>query len=280
MSRTRVPLLQCSYDAYVTALFRLLAAWLDGRLGDGAPTDDWERNLIHGVNMQVNVPCEQTISTTGQAVQSAYKQLQDRHVLDHFRIVTSHRYWLRKSHEFLVKIGIAFSEKMGELIMQHDMSKYTHRESLGYAVMFGDGRTAWRKLEDNEKTEWETTLENHYAYNPHHPEYFGYRGEIGSTTACQDMASVEDVESSDFIIESVIDMLASRGERVLKDDPEISISQWMTVDDRYLKRYTEHDRRLVQQYLLHWRERAATFMADNLNVRSVDKHFDSRSLVP
>ncbi|WAR19532.1 SF3B2-like protein [Mya arenaria] len=88
--------------------------------------------------------------------------------------------------------------------------------------MFQDGNLDFRELTlDDEKVEWKNTLYNHYAHNPHHPEYF--YPEDTQTGVREKTKPIRELDSEDglcYLLESILDMLASRGERFLKDDPQ------------------------------------------------------------
>ena len=105
---------------------------------------------------------------------------------------------------------------------------------------------------DEEKIEWKLSLEHHYAHNRHHPEYFGNELSILDT----------EEHGKVYLEESLIDMLAARGERMLKNDPTISIKKWMDIDDQFIARYSETDKKYVKELLRDWTNLATTFVTD------------------
>ena len=274
-----MPLLDASYYLYTIACTRLVKEWLTGKIGDGAPTKNSERQLIASVNEQTSehIMAEETNGTTDgeereAKVTSIYNELVRRKVLTHLRTATSHRKWIRTSFEFFKMIGAKFSGDMEELIRRHDLSKYTPDEMLGYAVMFGDGQVGWKQLEtEDEKIEWNLALEHHYIHNPHHPEYFYVKREDGQR------AKFSIVEENDkgklYMEESVIDMMASKGERNLKDDQTISIRKWLDIDEKYLKRYSENDMKYVTELLGKWSELAEKYVAKPANADQLQMLF-------
>ncbi|XP_045162693.2 uncharacterized protein LOC123527362 [Mercenaria mercenaria] len=276
--RTEVPLLKVEYSVFQTALVRMIADWLAGKIGIGAPAEDWEQKDIAEVNLLVNgaaqdVPLEED-------TQCVYDEMVKIKVPGHLKVATSHRRWLRLTYEFLVKIGVKFSDKMSNLIKRHDLSKYTHREVLGYAVMFGDGSIDWRHLElEAEKIEWDNTLHNHYAGNPHHPEYFYPLAEDGKRDKSVPMLKLDPVNGTNFLDESIIDMLAARGERTLASDPKFSIKKWIGIDEKYFFRYAEEDKKYVKDHLSNYEELAKVFFSSEDNVKTLQGYFDDRPIV-
>lgn len=278
-SRERVPLLKVKYTLYRAILAGLVGDWLDGKVGSGIPTETRELEYVQEINSGVNGANGQPLSED-EVSKTVYKEMVNIHVPGHLRIVTSHRRWIRRSHDFLVKIGATFSDKMEDLIWRHDLSKYTHREVLGYAVMFGDGAVNWRQLkEDAEKEEWDNTLHNHYAGNPHHPEYFYPKLPDGSRDKSSSMFTLDPENGKDFVDESIIDMLASRGERILADDAEFDVHKWMAIDEKYLLRYAKEDKAYVEETLDRFRKMAEDFLSNKSNMEAMSGFFDDRAVV-
>ena len=256
---------------------RLVSDWLDGKVGSGAPKEKWEKKLIAEVNNLMRGKMEGTEAEQFSKDQEAtiaqlYDQLVQRNAPTHLRTATSHRNWLRRSLKFCQMIGATFSGDMEDLIRKHDLSKYTPEEVLGYAVMFGDGQVSWKKLEIvEEKNEWNLALDHHYIHNPHHPEYFYPKQGNGQR---EKFSIVEaDPKGRLYIEESLIDMLASRGERNLKDDPAVSVGKWLDIAEVYLTRYSETDKKYVMQLLSKWIEMGKDFVSDHENAESLKDLF-------
>ena len=280
-ARKEVPLLDnASYILYKEACARLVSDWLNGKVGEGAPTEDWEKQLIAEVIDQTRRQVgsddkDQSLASDKsreQQVARIYQELVERKALTHLRTATSHRKWIRLSLEFCQIAGASFSGDMVALIRRHDLSKYTPEEVLGYAVMFGDGQVNWKPLEiETEKNEWNLALEHHYVFNPHHPEYFYPKQDDGQ----REKFSIMEADSNGklYLEESLIDMLASRGERNLKDDPTISLKKWMDIADVYMKRYSEEDKTYVISLLKEWNGKGEVFVADSANADRLNKLF-------
>ena len=277
-TRKTVPLLDnVQYCLYEKASAKLVKDWLDGKIGVGAPTENWEKQMIALVNEQNlsqrlealdlaasdSGPETETVEQE-KKIAEIYNELVKRNVPTHLRTATSHRKWIRMSLEFCKMSGVKFSGEMEELIRRHDLSKYTAEEVLGYAVMFGDGQVNWKPLEiPEEKTEWGLSLEHHYIHNPHHPEYFYVKQADGK----REKFGIIEAENKGklYMEESLIDMMASRGERNLKDDPTISVGKWLDIDEKYLTRYAEGDKKFVMELLNKWTQAAKDFVAEKVN---------------
>ncbi|XP_045162704.2 uncharacterized protein LOC123527372 [Mercenaria mercenaria] len=276
--RSEVPLLKVRYSVFQTALFCMIADWLKGKVGIGAPTEETVRGDVSEVNSAVNGDIQDKI--LDEESKCVYDEMVKIKVPGHLKVATSHRRWLRLTYELLLKIGVRFSDKMSDLVRRHDLSKYTHREVLGYAVMFGDGSIDWRQLEiEAEKIEWDNTLHNHYAGNPHHPEYFYPLLEDGKRDKSVPMLKLDPENGKDFVDESIIDMLAARGERVLAKDPEFNVKKWLDIEERYLFRYANEDKMYVKECLKKYEEMAEEFFSAEENVKRFDGYFDSRHVV-
>lgn len=169
----------------------------------------------------------QDVSVTDDKLTDAYKTLW----LDFFRVQT---------YIDDVALHIDYVQKIGCLIFprdaamqtrfeQHDCSKYTFDEVYGYVLRWTHG------VEDC--NEWDEALQHHYKHNDHHPEFFG-RGHSMPEAALH---------------ESVVDMLSWR---LIKSRAQYAgepVGRWLfDVDDRFLERYEEDDRRTVKKLLGKW----------------------------
>lgn len=79
---------------------------------------------------------------------------------------------------------------------------------------------------------WREALAHHYSNNPHHPQF----------------CPGQPMEQT-FLEESVVDMLACQWERVCHGREEATAREIATMDQVYLERYEETDRRKVRQIL-------------------------------
>ncbi|XP_052785741.1 uncharacterized protein LOC128221243 [Mya arenaria] len=281
--RTSVPILGVPYDVFCSALFFLLEDWVQNKLPDKPPADlrQWEKDAFLKVNKLNSEGIHGDINDQVEEVKYTYRKLIELKVLCHFRIVATHRIWLRKVYKLCLEIGIQFPENVESLVNKHDFSKYTHKEVLGYAIMFQDGNLDFRELTlDDEKVEWKNTLYNHYAHNPHHPEYF--YPEDTQTGVREKTKPIRELDSEDglcYLLESILDMLASRGERFLKDDPVISLQKLFEMPRRYLQRYHESDQDFVEETMQEWSNIAQEYLAKEENREKLNGMFDNRRKV-
>lgn len=279
-SRSDVKLLKVScYEKFTLALAVMIKEWLAGRIGEGAPKEPWDIDAVRKVN-RLNGNPTGSLEDMDQDVKDIFDKLVEINLLGHLKIVASHRRWISATFRFCVLVGVSLSDQMANLVWRHDLSKYSHKEVLGYAIMFGDGSIDFRQLEGEvEKQEWENTLYNHYAHNPHHPEYFYPLQENGTRKRDRSMLEVDPVNGEDYLLESIIDMLASRGERYLCDDPVFSVKKWFDIPDRFMGRYCPEDRKLVTEKLDEWLKLAGDFMSSKENAGKVQGLFDDRPVV-
>ena len=282
-TRNTVPFLDnVQYKLYEKTCAKLVTDWLQGKVGSGSPTENWEKDMIAEVGgekliekveeIDISEPGKSSDTEEQRKIKDIYDQLVKRKVPTHLRTATSHRKWLRMSLQFCQMIGVNFSGDMQELIRKHDLSKYTPEEVLGYAVMFGEGQVNQKQLDPPEKTEWDLSLEHHYIHNPHHPEYFYVKQSDGKREKFDIIEAVPD-KGQLYMEESLIDMLASRGERNLKDDPTISVGKWLDIDERYMVRYAEGDKKFVMELLDKWTKAAKAFVEDKTNAEKLKALF-------
>lgn len=254
------------YQAYATALYILIEDWLDHKNQAPDKRDTPDMRYIRNVNQKLNCR-DKNADLDAENVCDAREKLMILNVPGHLEIVTSHRRWIQDTFNLLKRFGVPFESKMSERVRLHDLSKYGHKEVLGYSIMFGD-RGGFKQLGDeDEKMEWELSLRSHYAHNPHHPEYF-YPVIDGVKTN-----SVYESEGGGrlFLDESIINVLACRGERVLAADKVISIKNWFDIPDRYLARYNEKDKTYVKERLAEFSHKAADYLSDKFKRMAVQE---------
>ncbi|KAH3853411.1 hypothetical protein DPMN_095934 [Dreissena polymorpha] len=276
--RKFVAVLNTDYLHFQRALYLLVEDWLENKVGTGSPTDPTEAALIREVN-KLSGEVSGTMNDQDDIIKSIYQMLVEIKVPGHLKVVCSHRFWIRKSYELCVVVGVKFSDMMPDLIDRHDLSKFCHREVLGYAIMFGEGGQDFRQLEKpDEKEEWTLSLEHHYSHNPHHPEYFCDRDKEGKRVGSRRMIEADPDYGKDFLDESIIDMMASRGERFLAKDPVFNVKKLLEMPERFLFRYHEADREYVKETLQKWSFMVRDFLSKEVNKGRLNKHFDHRDV--
>ena len=153
----------------------------------------------------------------------------------HLKETLEHRKWIY--YAFLL-IGESLTardrEKVHQLVLRHDLSKFSAVEIIGYSLKFS--KKEGKELKKNSDiARWESALQHHYDNNAHHPQH-----------------RADGKMSTIFLIESIIDMLACRMERNLAGHPESSTEDIFNVPSTFFNRYTESDRRKVSFYVRSW----------------------------
>ncbi|WAR19526.1 hypothetical protein MAR_002805 [Mya arenaria] len=277
--RSFVPLLGVSHTVYFKALFRLVNEWLSGKVGSGVRLDKKQEDTIREYVADTYKPVALTATDpTDEKIATTYDALRRWNVPLILDKATSHRYWIRRCYELCVAVGVEFSEQMENRIRIHDLSKYSDKELLGYAVMFGRG--GYRQIDDErEKHEWELALEHHYCSNTHHPEYFFPKDADGRRGKSPSMMDADPANGETNLAESIIDMLAAHGERTLDKDTDVSVRKMFCMDEKFFNRYAESDGAYVKARMQDWLKLIETFLSTEGNERKLDGWFDGRRVV-
>ncbi|KAL3872524.1 hypothetical protein ACJMK2_035748 [Sinanodonta woodiana] len=242
---------------YTRASHLLVFRWLKGDVGSGAPENEAEKKLILEAS-RGTLPVDTSLDEldNNDRLDLCCELLIKKGVLNALQVANSHRQWIRATYIFLRECGVNFSGNMEEQVRKHDLSKFSPEEVLGYGSMFKPGQRGFRTLQGDEKVEWESALEHHYRSNPHHPEYF-YPKKTESGERVKDLVIHEKNKNGKlYMEESLVDMLAARGERDMCADAEIDVAQWMDIQEMYFKRYSDQDKEWVINKLAAWKERA------------------------
>ena len=179
-----------------------------------------------GDNMVINY-----VKSRGDVISCSSKCL--AYVLNHFATTLSHRHWLYFVYTLVCdSLDLCEKEPLHALILKHDLSKFSSVEALGYGLKFGRSQPLKSK---REITAWDTALQHHYENNPHHPQF----------DAGNNMSHL-------FLLESIIDMLGCRMERVLVPDKASTPDDIFQIPDSFLNRYNDHDKEKVKGYLSKW----------------------------
>ena len=155
-------------------------------------------------------------------------------------------FWLNffKVQKYLddVFLHIKYIQVLGEIIYPnhkklqhrfavHDHSKFSFEEVYGYVLK-------WTHEVDG--PEWQVSLDHHLLSNDHHPQF--YKGE-----------AMEELP----LIESAVDMLSWRLIKNCCNYPGQQVQEWLfDVEDKYLERYMEGDRRKVRELITQWKNTA------------------------
>ena len=175
-------------------------------------------------------------------------------VRNHFKNILIHKGRIEKIYDALSKKCLP-PELTKEAIMDHDNSVLINFEEIvGFTI-----RNVW-KVSSNL---FSRAAEQHYLTNPHHPEYFSMRTE-GRENENEVEENDENEEESDDeeenknphgnmnyanLLESIVDKIALNWEHHFGNYDEPSPLMWNNLPEKYMKKYTQFDRRLVKDIL-------------------------------
>lgn len=259
-------------ETFRETLHFLIDNWLDDNLkGFASPKSEQEKEIVRQYNDKEN---KSNTPQTDFAIRECLNQLIDLHVPAHLVNTASHREWVRFSFQLLTQTepGLKFDEELADRVLCHDLSKYSYGEVLGYAVMFGDGSETFRSLTDpDENREWKKALSHHFSNNDHHPEYFlDNICPFSADKICvsPSILSLAPRVAKYVLVESIFDMLACRGERSMKQDPEFSVTKWFDIDDKFLLRFAKEDKDFVRYKLNTFSDVVRKHVRENKNLTS------------
>ena len=228
------------YQAMGAALLTAAHCWIRGELDRPKP------DVEEGVRV-INYLTETAMLTTDHcwvpgALQDLYphsEQIQNfvkilieekPDISAHFQQVSDHRKWLQHAyvlwHECLPdgdEDVSALAHAMCHRVNIHDLSKYGPYEALGYHYKFSKG-TPLEPLSEQDK-EWHRALSHHYHHNDHHPESILNTHNNSTSMTLRGLT------------ESVLDMVACRLARTLKQQYRLCPAQILAIPGKYLERY-------------------------------------------
>lgn len=144
----------------------------------------------------------------------------------HFKETLSHRSFIKNVY---LRFGHLFPHVDPVKVDHHDDSKLnSFIEIIGYT-----DRWVWQK----ESSWWQKGLEHHYKTNGHHPEFH-----VGKNGERLNMP-LSDLQ------ESILDMVACHWERNLGGNANASQIDLFQINERFLLRYNDHDRKMVESFL-------------------------------
>ena len=156
------------------------------------------------------------------------------YISNHLQQTLEHRKWLYFAF-LLISESLTGRdrEKLYQLILHHDLSKFSAVEIIGYSLKFG--RKGRELSNPSNIALWDLALSHHYLHNAHHPQH-----------------RADNKMSTIHLLESIVDMLACRMQRVLAGHSESTTEAIFDVPLTFLQRYTEKDRKKVMFYLSSW----------------------------
>ena len=128
-----------------------------------------------------------------------------------------------------------------ESLEVHDLSKVNVVEIVTYTLKF-----VHEACEFNDPL-FQKGVQHHYDHNGHHPQYWG-----------------KDSMSSTTLLESILDMAGCHLERDLGSNPNALLSDVFDISSNFLARYTDDDRKMVEQHLTFLRAMYGTVWCDEV----------------
>ncbi|KAK7069202.1 hypothetical protein SK128_022265, partial [Halocaridina rubra] len=174
---------------------------------------------------------------------------------EHFSQMKSHRYWIAQSYFRLAK---HLPELPIELIERHDLSKFAFSQAVGYTLKW---------VHDINALAWKNACDLHLNAEPHHPQMWARRHTPEDKQSCLEAFLCFSIGGSKygidisqlnlasenmaliFLLESFIDMVGVEWERKKNKRLDISTQDLIYMDDKYLQRYTEHDKNYLMQFI-------------------------------
>ena len=262
------------YQAMGAALLTAAHCWIRGELDRPKP------DVEEGVRV-INYLTETAMLTTDHcwvpgALQDLYphsEQIQNfvkilieekPDISVHFQQVAAHRRWVQHAYTLWRECIPDGDEDVKMLahdlyrrVKIHDLSKYGPYEALGYHYKFGKD-SPMEPLSEEDK-EWARALSHHYCHNDHHPEYFTPNPRGDNTTRCMSLRG---------LVESVLDMVACRLARTLKQQNRLCPAQILAIPGNYLERYFSGsdggDYNRIVTMLVEWADRLDELLASRL----------------
>lgn len=171
---------------------------------------------------------------------------------NHFMQVQQHRYWIKQSY---LRLARFMPELCDEVIERHDLSKLSLDQSLGYTLKW---------VHNINYPVWRKACDTHLNWEPHHPQMWSIKNTLEHKKNCLEswlrgrdsygvVVSTLDLGSENmarvFLLESLIDMVAVEWERNKGKKPDLTYTQLIFMEDRFLSRYTPHDKAFVLQLM-------------------------------
>ncbi|KAK4308500.1 hypothetical protein Pmani_019806 [Petrolisthes manimaculis] len=173
----------------------------------------------------------------------------DFNLREHFNQVQCHRHWVKQSYQRLAKFMPELKE---EVIERHDLTKFTLVQSTGYTLKW---------VHDLNYSVWRRSCDMHLNYEPHHPQLWSKKHTPDYKKSCLETwlsakatTSVDygvelfslDLASENmatvFLLESLVDMVAVEWERNKNKKPDLTYTELIYMEERFLARYSDSDK--------------------------------------
>ncbi|KAK8734915.1 hypothetical protein OTU49_005726 [Cherax quadricarinatus] len=176
----------------------------------------------------------------------------------YFDQVNVHRLWVQRSYDRLKGFMPSLCP---EVIERHDLTKFAFSQAVGYTLKF---------VHSTAHDIWRIACDFHLHNEPHHPQtwskiytpeekckklelWMKCAGEIcdgfpyGVNLATHDFASEDFAEV--FLLESFLDMVAVEWERKKGQQLDITTTDLVYIEDRFLCRYTVPQRKFIKEFM-------------------------------
>ncbi|MPC25236.1 hypothetical protein E2C01_018341 [Portunus trituberculatus] len=186
------------------------------------------------------------------------KLLWDEFMLsEHFTQVQQHRHWIRQSYQHLAHFMPELPE---EVIERHDLSKLAFSQSIGYTLKW---------VHNINLPVWRKACDLHLNNEPHHPQLWCNKNTVEHKQNCLEkwlgdresygvVVSALDLKSENmarvFLLESLIDMVAVEWERNKGQKPDMTYTELIYMEEKFLSRYTPSDKTFIMERMSVIRE--------------------------
>lgn len=180
---------------------------------------------------------------------------EDFNLQKHFSAVNIHRYWVKQSY---LRLSQFMKELPEEVIERHDLTKFALSQSLGYTLKF---------IHEVNYPVWRKACNMHLNCEPHHPEMWSGKHNPEDKQVCLENwlcvqaagytygldLSTLDFASEDmaklFLLESLLDMVAVEWERNKGQRPDLTYTELVYMEDRFLARYSPKDKDFILELM-------------------------------
>lgn len=171
---------------------------------------------------------------------------------EHFIQVQQHRHWIRQSYQRLARFMPELPE---EVIERHDLTKLALSQSIGYTLKW---------VHDINLPVWRKACDLHLNDEPHHPQMWCNKNTVEHKLNCLEkwlggresygvVVSTLDLGSENmarvFLLESLIDMVAVEWERNKGQRPDLTYTELIYMEEKFLARYTLSDKIILKDLM-------------------------------
>ena len=171
---------------------------------------------------------------------------------EHFRQVQQHRHWVKQSY---LRLAHFMSELSEQVIERHDLSKLTLSQSIGFTL---------RWVHDIDFPVWQKACDFHLNWEPHHPQMWSNKNTVEHIQNCLErwlgsrdshgvVMSTLDLNTENmarvFLLESLVDMIAVEWERRKGQQQDLTNTELIYMEDKYLSKYTPTDKTLITELM-------------------------------